>query len=170
MVVAHVLSKCHEFRDAHVLAVEVHRPQIELEQVLVHPVHQFRIVVERVEMILYPEQIILDAEIAMNVFDTFKAFDFKDLEEIKGVIRDVGPRGHYLREKHTRKHVRDFHYSPFFHQQGPDGKLREPRELAIEGFSQIYDSHHPEPLPDDALKEMDRILAAADRTVETLGE
>jgi trimethylamine--corrinoid protein Co-methyltransferase len=121
-------------------------------------------------MILYPEQIIFDAEIAMNVFDTYKAFDFKDLDEIKGVIRDVGPRGHYLREKHTRKHVRDFHYSPFFHQQGADGELREPRELAIEGFNQIYDTHHPEPLPDDALKEMDKILAAADQTMKTLGE
>ncbi len=120
-------------------------------------------------MILYPEQIILDAEIAMNVYGTYKEFEFKDLDLSLDVIKAVGPRGHFLRQKHTRKHIRDFHYSPIFHQQGADGKLREPRELAIEGFQEIFNTHHPEPLPDISLKELDQILAAADRTAETLG-
>jgi trimethylamine--corrinoid protein Co-methyltransferase len=120
-------------------------------------------------MILYPEQIILDAEIAMNVYDTYKAFEFKDLDDTLGVVKEVGPRGHYLRQKHTRQHMRDFHYSPLFHQQGADGALREPRELAIEGFKKIYDTHYPEPLPDDVLNELDQILAAADQTAKTLG-
>lgn len=119
-------------------------------------------------MTLYPEQIILDAEIASNVYDTYKTFDFKDLEIALEVIKDVGPRGHYLRQKHTRKHIRDFHYSPIFHQQDADGKLRDPREMAIDGFKQIFDTHHPEPLPEYVLKEMDQILAAADRTAKTL--
>ena len=42
-------------------------------------------------MILYPEQIILDAEIAMNVYDTYKAFEFKDLDVSLDVIKAVGP-------------------------------------------------------------------------------
>jgi trimethylamine--corrinoid protein Co-methyltransferase len=120
-------------------------------------------------MILYPEQIILDAEIAKNVYETFKTFEFKDLGAAMEVIKAVGPRGHYLREKHTRQHIRDFHYSPFFHQRGPGGKLREPRDLAIEEFKRIYAAHQPEPLPDSVLKELDQILAAADRTAKTLG-
>lgn len=119
-------------------------------------------------MVLYPEQIILDAEIAMNVFDTYKSFEFKDFDESLGVIKAVGPQGHFLREKHTRKHIRDFHYSPIFHQQDIDGKLRDPRDLAIEGFQKIFDSHQPEPLPDIALKEMDQILAAAEKTAKKL--
>ena len=65
-------------------------------------------------MILYPEQIILDAEIAMNDYDIYKAFEFKDLDVSLDVIKAVGPGGHYLRQKHTRTHMRDFHYSPFF--------------------------------------------------------
>jgi trimethylamine--corrinoid protein Co-methyltransferase len=120
-------------------------------------------------MILYPEQIILDAEIAMNVYGTYKAFEFKDFDKTLDVIKTVGPMGHYLRQKHTRVHMRDYHYSPIFHQLDTEGKLREPRDMAIEGFKKIYDTHQPEPLPDDVLKEMDLILAAADRTAEELG-
>ncbi|MBL7161684.1 MAG: trimethylamine methyltransferase family protein [Anaerolineales bacterium] len=119
-------------------------------------------------MILYPEQIILDAEIAMNVYDTYKEFEFKDLDESLDVIKSVGPGGHYLREKHTRKHIRDFHYSPIFRQLDTEGNLFQPREMAIEGFKKIYDSHQPEPLPDNALKEMDKILAAADQIAKNL--
>jgi trimethylamine--corrinoid protein Co-methyltransferase len=120
-------------------------------------------------MILYPEQIILDAEIALNVYDTFRTFEFKDTDEVMEVIQSVGPGGHYLREKHTRKHMRDFHYSPIFRQLDSDGNLREPREMAIEGFNQIYETHFPEPLPESKLKEMDRILEAADQKAKALG-
>jgi trimethylamine---corrinoid protein Co-methyltransferase len=119
-------------------------------------------------MILYPEQIILDAEIAMNIYDTYKKFEFKDFDSTLDVIKSVGPSGHYLREKHTREHIRDFHNSPIFHQLDSEGNLWQPREKAIDGFKKIYDSHQPEPLPDHARKEMDKILASADRTAKNL--
>jgi trimethylamine--corrinoid protein Co-methyltransferase len=119
-------------------------------------------------MILYPEQIILDAEIAMNVYGTYKAFEFNDLDSTLDLIKEVGPRGHFLRQKHTRQHMRDFHYSPLFHQRDAEGNLRKPRDIAIEKFHEIYDTHHPEPLPEDVLKEMDHILAAADRISQSL--
>ena len=79
-------------------------------------------------MILYPEQIILDSAIAMDVFDTYKEFEFMDFDVNLDVIKTVGPGGHFLREKHTRKHIRDFHYSPIFRQLDSDGNLREPRD------------------------------------------
>jgi trimethylamine--corrinoid protein Co-methyltransferase len=120
-------------------------------------------------MIIYPEQIMLDAEIAMNVYETYKAFEFKDLDINLDVIKKVGPQGHYLREKHTRTHIRDFHYSPFFHQQDQEGNPREPREIALEKFKELEKNHHPEPLPEPTLKELDRILAAADKKALELG-
>jgi trimethylamine--corrinoid protein Co-methyltransferase len=120
-------------------------------------------------MILYPEQILLDAEIAMNVYETYKAFEFKDLDVDLDVIKEVGPQGHYLRQKHTRTHVRDFHYSPFFDQLDQDGNLREPREIALENFKELENNHHPEPLPESTLKELDKILAAADKKASELG-
>jgi trimethylamine--corrinoid protein Co-methyltransferase len=120
-------------------------------------------------MIIYPEQIMLDAEIAMNVYETYKAFEFKDLDINLDVIKEVGPQGHYLRQKHTRTHMRDFYYSPFFHQQDQEGNLREPREIALENFKELEKNHHPEPLPESSLKEMDKILAAAEKTASKLG-
>jgi len=119
-------------------------------------------------MILYPEQIILDSAIAMDVYDTYKEFEFKDFEINLDVIKNVGPGGHYLREKHTRTHMRDFHYSPILHQLDANGKLRQPRDVAFDEFKKIYDTHKPEPLADNVLKEMDRILAVADQTAQEL--
>ncbi|MBC8334499.1 MAG: trimethylamine methyltransferase family protein [Anaerolineales bacterium] len=121
-------------------------------------------------MILYPEQLILDNAVAMDVYTMYKKFDFQDLDVSLDVIKAVGPKGHFLREKHTRKHIRDFHYSPIFRQLDAAGSLREPREVAIEEFKKIYNTHNPEPLPDSALKEMDQIVAAADRKAKELGE
>jgi trimethylamine--corrinoid protein Co-methyltransferase len=120
-------------------------------------------------MILYPEQIILDAEMAMNVLEVYKEFEFKNMEDSMDAINDIGPRGHYLRHKHTRKHIRDFHYSSIFNIMDTDGNLRTPREMALERFNDIYDNHKPEPLPDHVLKELDQILAMADETKKTLG-
>lgn len=119
-------------------------------------------------MILYPEQIILDSAIAMDVFDTYKEFEFKDFDINLDVIKSVGPGSHFLREKHTREHIRDFHYSPILRQLDSDGKLREPRDVAIDEFKKLHDNHHPEPLPDDVLKEMDNILASADQLAREL--
>ena len=119
-------------------------------------------------MILYPEQIILDSAIAMDVYNTYKEFEFKDFEINLDVIKNVGPGGHYLREKHTRTHIRDFHYSPILRQLDANGKLRQPRDVAFDEFRKIYDTHNPEPLADNVLKEMDRILAVADQTAKDL--
>jgi len=119
---------------------------------------------------LYPEQIMLDAENAFYIYETYKAFEFKDLDVNLEVLRDVGPRGHFLRHKHTRNHMRDFHLSPFFNQHDQAGNLREPREIALENFKEVEKNHHPEPLPESTLKELDKILAAADKKASVLGE
>jgi trimethylamine--corrinoid protein Co-methyltransferase len=121
-------------------------------------------------MILYPEQIILDSAIAMDVFDTYKNFEFKDLDVSLDVIKSVGPGGHFLREKHTRKHIRDFHYSPILRQLDANGNLREPRDVAIDEFQNLFDNHHPEPLPEDVISEMDQVLAAAEKITKDLEE
>jgi trimethylamine--corrinoid protein Co-methyltransferase len=120
-------------------------------------------------MTLYPEQLMLDAEIAMHVYETYKAFEYKDLEENLDVIKEVGPQGHYLRQKHTRTHMRDFHYSQFFDQFDQDGNLIEPRDIALNSFKEIEKNHHPEPLPEITLKELDKILQAADKKALDLG-
>ena len=84
------------------------------------------------------------------------------------VIKDVGPQGHFLRQKHTRTHMRDFHYSNFFNQFDHEANLRHPREIALENFKELEKSHHPVPLPESTLKELDKILAAAEKVASDL--
>jgi trimethylamine--corrinoid protein Co-methyltransferase len=120
-------------------------------------------------MILYPEQIILDHEICLNTLDMFKEFEFNELDMALDVIKKVGPQSHYLLEKHTRDHIRDFRYSPLLRDKDAEGNLRQPREAAIDEFKRIKTTHQPEPLPDSVQKELDLILAAADREAEKLG-
>lgn len=121
-------------------------------------------------MILSPEKIILDHEICRNAYDLMNGFSFSPEAMALDVISRVGPRGHYLKEKHTRQHIRDFRLSPLFRQQGVDGSARDPVAIALEEFKRIRATHTPEPLPGHVLAEMDRILAAAERTAENIGK
>jgi trimethylamine--corrinoid protein Co-methyltransferase len=119
-------------------------------------------------MILYPEQIILEHETCLHALEIFKAYEFDERSIALDVIAKVGPGGHYLREKHTREHIRDFRYSPFLWSKDEQGNPNPPRNVAREEFRKIFDTHHPQPLPDHVLKELDRILTSADRTAEEL--
>jgi hypothetical protein len=73
-----------------------------------------------------------------------------------------------LRQKHTRKHIRDFRLS-LLEREGAAGDSGDAQEVALEEFKRINDTHHPKPLPDTVLDELDRILAAAEREAEQTG-
>ena len=120
-------------------------------------------------MILYPEQVILDHEICRYAYDLLHGFEFDEADMALDVIAAVGPRSHFLKQKHTRKHIRDFRLSLLTDQSNPDGSPRDPRQAAIEEFKRISETHHPKPLPQDVLAELDRILAAAEREAGRVG-
>jgi trimethylamine--corrinoid protein Co-methyltransferase len=113
-------------------------------------------------MILYPEQMILDYEICEFAYNVLHGFEFDEADMALDVIKDVGPRGHFLAQKHTRQRIRDFQLSPLLHQKDSAGNLHDPREAALEEFKRIDEAHHPQPLPREALAELDRILATAE--------
>jgi len=119
-------------------------------------------------MLLYPEQIILDHEICLEVYELFQEFEFDEADMALDVIKAVGPGSHFLRQKHTRKHIRDFLLSPISDEIYINDQPRPSREVALEEFNRINETHHPEPLPKEKLAELDRILAAADREAERL--
>jgi trimethylamine---corrinoid protein Co-methyltransferase len=114
-------------------------------------------------MTLLPEQILLDYEVCQNTYDLFGGFDFGEADLALDVVAQVGPRGHFLRQKHTRQHIRDFRLSRLLRQKSADGALRDPQEVAREEFRRIRDQHRPRPLPGPVQAELDRILAAAER-------
>ncbi|HUV28065.1 MAG TPA: trimethylamine methyltransferase family protein [Anaerolineales bacterium] len=120
-------------------------------------------------MLLYPEQVILDHEICREAYDYFREYEFDISDLALDVIENVGPGSHFLLQKHTRKHIRDFHLSPVLHSNDSDGHKLDPQEAALAEFKRIDETHHPEPLPQEKLLELDRILEAADREAEKIG-
>jgi trimethylamine--corrinoid protein Co-methyltransferase len=82
------------------------------------------------------------------------------------VTAKVGAGGHFLGEKHTRKYMRDAMVRSNSQELDATGKYRDPVEVAREKVSWILENHHPEPPPAEVQKEIDRILAAADRELK----
>ncbi|HSJ56498.1 MAG TPA: trimethylamine methyltransferase family protein [Anaerolineae bacterium] len=113
--------------------------------------------------LLYPESIVLDDELYHRARYALAATGVDDESLALDAIASVGPGGHYLREKHTRRHMRSAMVPGIAHQAGPDGKYRDPLEVAREKVRWILDNHHPEPPERAQQEEMARILAAADR-------
>jgi trimethylamine:corrinoid methyltransferase-like protein len=75
----------------------------------------------------------------------------------------VGPRGHFLAQKHTRDRMRKWQLSELVNQPSPEGGYRDPIEVAQEKTDWILEHHHPEPLEEIQAKELTRILQAAER-------
>ncbi len=119
-------------------------------------------------MILYPELMILQHEACQYAHELLHGFEFDEADMALDVIANVGPRGHFLRQKHTRKHIRDFRL-PSLEREDGDGNLHDEQEFALSEFKRLNETHHPEPLPGKVLEELDRILAAAEREADRIG-
>ena len=97
-----------------------------------------------------------------KVFGTHTAVDALSLD----VIRRVGPRAHFLYEPHTRDGLRRLEFSGLTGQTAPDGSRRDAVEVARDEVERILATHRPEPLDDARLRELERIVAAADREMD----
>jgi len=117
---------------------------------------------------LYPEEVILDHEGCYHILEILKDNKFNELDSALDVIKNVGPRGHFLAQKHTRDNIRRFRLSPLLMHTEPGEKQCDSVTKAIEEFAKIKEIHQPRPLPDEVLAELDRILMAADREVGKL--
>lgn len=113
--------------------------------------------------LLHPEAIILDDELYHRA--RYALMDMEVAPETLALdtIRAVGPGGHFLSQKHTRKHMRTMMEMGVTHQMGQDGKYCDPLEVAREKVAWILNNYQPEPLEEAKKAELTRILAAADR-------
>jgi trimethylamine--corrinoid protein Co-methyltransferase len=84
------------------------------------------------------------------------------------VIDAVGPRGHFLRERHTREHFRKLGFSDVLRVPAKEGEYRDALEVAREKTDWILENHHPEPLSNEQQKELSKIVKAAEK--ELIGE
>jgi trimethylamine--corrinoid protein Co-methyltransferase len=81
------------------------------------------------------------------------------------VIAKVGPRGHFLAQNHTRRHLREIWIPELTHPQPPlDGQpLPNLQRRARAALDRILAEHEPEPLEEAIQAELRTILDAAER-------
>jgi len=112
---------------------------------------------------LYPEAIILDDDLYHRARYALAAMEVSPETLALDAIAAVGPGGHFLRQRHTRKHMRTAMVPAITHQRDTAGKTRDPLEVAREKVAWILENHWPEPLDEEKQVELARILAAADQ-------
>lgn len=115
--------------------------------------------------LLYPESIVLDSDIYHRIRIEAAGLDTSREEMALDVIKQVGPRGLFLKHRHTRENLKRRKYSELTAQAGPSGKLRDPLEVAREKVDWILSNHQPQPLDSAQQTELTRILSAADREI-----
>jgi len=120
--------------------------------------------------LLYPEALVLESEIYHGVREAVAGLDTSPDQMALDVIQAVGPRGHFLRERHTRDHFRKLGFSEVVYVPDVGGSYRDPLEVARERTDWILETHHPEPLSEYQQSELTRIVEVAERELGNVVE
>jgi trimethylamine--corrinoid protein Co-methyltransferase len=110
----------------------------------------------------YPEHLLLGHDVLERARSSLLPVAVDDESLALEAVHDVGPGGHFLAHRHTRRHMRDALTRAVTHQPGPDGAYRDPVAVARDEAERLWREHRPEPLPDDVRAELGRILTVAD--------
>ena len=118
-----------------------------------------------------PEMIIFANEVIAMVKRYMQGFEIDDVHLAMDVIREVGPGGHFLGEKHTLDHFMKEHWRPaFFNRENLRNWTKSGEktinEKLVEKALELIETHRPEPLPQELKKKLDDIWNHAKRKVE----
>ena len=113
--------------------------------------------------VLYPEALLLDTDIYHQIRINAAGLETSREALALDVIKEIGPRGHFLGHRHTRRFLRQRQFSTITRQPAPEGGTRDPLEVAREKTDWILANHHPAPLGEAQAAELKRILVAAER-------
>jgi trimethylamine--corrinoid protein Co-methyltransferase len=119
--------------------------------------------------LLYPEAIILDDDIYHRARYAITNMEISPETLALDVIQNVGPGGHFLAQKHTRKHMPRGMIRAVTQQIDSSGTYRDPLEVAREKVDWILKNHQPEPLEEKKQAELLRILEVAGHEMEEQG-
>jgi trimethylamine--corrinoid protein Co-methyltransferase len=111
--------------------------------------------------LLYPESILLDDDLYHRVRVEIAGLEVNPESLAMDVIKDVGPRGSFLKHRHTRDNLRRRLYSDLTGQPATWGRLRDVVEVAREKIKWILQNHQPQPLETAQRHELSQILEAA---------
>jgi len=115
--------------------------------------------------VLMPEQIIFDDEIYHTHRILAQGLDTSIEGLAWDVISAVGPRGHYLGQRHTRDHIGERWIPQLSHPRSllGDQPSRDIRERSRAKLDKILAEHKPKPLEQTAQAELRAILDAAEK-------
>jgi trimethylamine--corrinoid protein Co-methyltransferase len=116
--------------------------------------------------VLYPEELVLAADIYHRVRVTVSRMDTSRAAMAIDVIKETGPRGHFLRHRHTRDHMRRLRFSDLAAQADQTGG--DLIQLAREKVNWILENHQPQPLEEAQKTEFRRILETAEKNFSPL--
>jgi trimethylamine--corrinoid protein Co-methyltransferase len=118
--------------------------------------------------VLHPEMLILDSDILHDFWVTTSGIEVSAETLALDMVKRVGPRGHYLMEEHTLKHMRQIPFSNLIletSKKGRTGAMGEIETARLE-VRRILETHTPPPLDGAKTVELDKIIAAAERELK----
>ncbi|HZL64301.1 MAG TPA: trimethylamine methyltransferase family protein [Thermoleophilia bacterium] len=110
--------------------------------------------------------LLMEAEVYGIVQKVAGGIEVSDETLALDVIRRVGPNGTYLAEKHTRTHMGEIWRPGVWDRSSYDAWLAAGKRGALQNAEErareILRTHAPEPLPDDVLAELRRLVERAE--------
>ena len=109
----------------------------------------------------------MDCEIFSIVHKMMQGIEVNEETLALETVAKVGPGGHYLAQKHSRKHSREL-FRPEFMDRRPYGewetKKDDARDWALAKARRILKEHEPDPLDEKISAEMARIIELVEKT------
>jgi len=105
-----------------------------------------------------PEMIVLGNEIADMVKVMISGIEINEETLPLELIERLGPKSNYLLESHTMKHFRKF-WAPKIFDRSPGSKedAKPAEDLLNQRTIEILETHQPNPLPEDLVKELKKV-------------
>lgn len=115
-----------------------------------------------------PESMVLDDDLFHHVCRLLLDADLSEEALALDTIDEVGPGGHFLAARHTRRHMKDAVVRGLAHQPAARGLgYRDPLEVARERTDRILAEYEPRRLPAELRQELRDIVAALDASLQT---
>lgn len=111
-------------------------------------------------------EMMMDCEIFSIIHKMMQGIVVDDETLALDAIAAVGPGGHYLAQKHTKKHMREL-FLPQFLDRRPysewEARKDDARDWAVNKARRILKEHQPDPLDEKITREFDGIIKSVEK-------
>lgn len=117
------------------------------------------------------DMLVMQSEVISYVESLNRNINFDDETFALNIIQDVGPKGSFLEKSHTRKHFRKELWFPSLLNRDIYDTWRDKGSKSMEKRCQerkeeILAFHEPQPLDDDVLRDLNRIVQDAKKVLQ----